>query len=75
MAMRGPAPKPTALNKLLGNPGKRKLNEAQPVPRAGIPEYPDHLGEIAQKEWQRLVEILLAMRVLTEADYIALGTL
>ena len=23
----------------------------------GVPEYPDHLGEIAQKEWQRLVEI------------------
>ena len=40
----------------------------------GVPDYPDHLGGIAQKEWQRLVEILLAMRVLTEADYIALGT-
>jgi len=40
-----------------------------------VPEYPDHLGAIAQKEWQRLVEILLAMRMLTEADYIALGNL
>jgi phage terminase small subunit len=43
--------------------------------KRGVPEYPDHLGEIAQKEWHRLVEILLATRVLTEADYIALGTL
>jgi len=37
MAMRGPAPKPTALNKLLGNPGKRKLNEAEQVPQMGRP--------------------------------------
>jgi P27 family predicted phage terminase small subunit len=72
---RGPAPKPTALKKLLGNPGKRKLNEAEPVPRAGLPHCPDHLDPVAQKEWNRLVPILTAMRVLTEADYIALANL
>jgi P27 family predicted phage terminase small subunit len=75
MGFRGPAPKPTAVKKLLGNPGKRKLSKAEPMPEEGIPACPDHLDETAQKEWGRLVNILLAMRVLTEADYIALGTL
>ena len=72
---RGPAPKPTALKKLLGNPGKRKLNEAEPIPRSRLPHCPDHLDQLAQKEWNRLVKILTGMRVLTEADYIALANL
>ena len=75
MGLRGPAPKPTALKKLLGNPGERKLNEAEPIPRAGLPHCPDHLDQLAQKEWNRLVVILTGMRVLTEADYIALANL
>jgi P27 family predicted phage terminase small subunit len=41
----------------------------------GVPECPDHLDAVAKKEWSRLSEILLAMKVLTEADYIALGNL
>ena len=45
------------------------------MPAAGVPECPDHLDEIAKKEWNRICPILLAMRVLTDADYIALGTL
>ena len=42
---------------------------------AGIPKCPDHLDETAQKEWARVSRLLLAMKVLTEADYIALGNL
>jgi hypothetical protein len=36
---RGPAPKPTAIKKAEGNPGKRKLNteEPEPVPGASVP--------------------------------------
>jgi P27 family predicted phage terminase small subunit len=41
----------------------------------GAPECPDHLDAVAKKEWGRLSGILLAMKVLTEADYIALGNL
>jgi P27 family predicted phage terminase small subunit len=75
MGLRGPAPKPTAIKKAEGNPGKRKLNTQEPQPVPGAPECPDHLDPVARKEWFRLSEILLAMKVLTEADYIALGNL
>ena len=75
MGLRGPAPKPTAIKKVEGNPGKRKLNTREPQPTVGIPECPDHLDDIAKKEWHRICPLLLAMKVLTEADYIALGTL
>ena len=75
MGLRGPAPKPTAIKKIQGNPGKRPLNEKEPQLEAGIPECPDHLDETAQKEWARVSRLLLAMKVLTEADYIALGNL
>ena len=33
--MAGRKPKPTALKKLEGNPGKRKLNTREPVPGKG----------------------------------------
>jgi P27 family predicted phage terminase small subunit len=75
MGFRGPAPKPTAIKRLEGNPGKRKLNEAEPKPMMGAPECPDYLDDVAKKEWGRLTTILTAMRVLTEADYIALANL
>src|SRR3954453_11760521 len=75
MGLRGPAPKPTAIKRLEGNPGKRKLNEVQPTPTLGAPECPDHLDDVARKEWDRLTSILVAMKVLTEADYIALANL
>ena len=75
MGFRGPAPKPTAIKKIQGNPGKRPLNENEPQLEPGIPECPDHLDETAQKEWARVSRLLVAMKVLTEADYIALGNL
>jgi P27 family predicted phage terminase small subunit len=75
MGLRGPAPKPTAIKRLEGNPGKRKLNEAEPTPAAGAPHCPDYLDDDARKEWDRLTSILIAMKVLTEADYIALANL
>src|SRR5437868_12793938 len=75
MGRRGPAPKPTAIKKAEGNPGKRKLNTEDPQPLPGVPECPDHLDAVARKEWGRLSPILMGMKVLTEADYIALGNL
>jgi P27 family predicted phage terminase small subunit len=75
MGARGPAPKPTAIKKIQGNPGKRPLNENEPQLEPGIPECPDYLDAIARKEWARVSKLLLGMRVLTEADYIALGSL
>ena len=41
--MAGRKPKPTALKKLEGNPGKRKLNTKEPVPEKGMPDCPKWL--------------------------------
>ena len=75
MGARGPAPKPTALVLLEGNPGKRPINRAEPKPRMKSPPCPAHLDDYAKGEWKRLVRILRGMKVLTEADYIALASL
>jgi P27 family predicted phage terminase small subunit len=75
MGLRGPAPKPTAIKRLQGNPGKRALNEREPQLEPGIPACPDHLDATACKEWDRVSKLLVGMKVLTEADYIALGNL
>jgi P27 family predicted phage terminase small subunit len=75
MTLRGRPPKPTALKVLEGNPGKRPLNEREPKPLTVEPDMPSYLDREAQREWKRLVPILLRMRVLTEADGVALANL
>lgn len=72
-SVRGRRPKPTALKRLNGNPGKRALNPAEPEPPEGMPTCPDHLSDIAQAEWQRLAETLHDMGVLTVVDRAALA--
>jgi P27 family predicted phage terminase small subunit len=75
MGYRGPIPKPSAIARAEGNPGKRRLNDSEPQPRTTVPRCPDHLDERAKKEWKRLVPMLRRMRVLTEADWMALANL
>jgi hypothetical protein len=51
MGLRGPAPEPTALKLLRGNPGKRPLNTLEPKPPTGKrPHCLAHLDEVARKE-------------------------
>ena len=38
--MAGRKPKPTAVKKLEGNSGKRKLNTKEPIPAKGMPSCP-----------------------------------
>ena len=68
MAKRGRKPKPTALQKLEGNPGKRTLNKYEPLPPASTLRCPNYLLPEARKEWRRLAPALIAMGVLTVAD-------
>ena len=75
MGYRGPIPKPSAIARAEGNPGKLRLNDSEPQPRATTPRCPDHLDPQAKKEWKRLVPVLRRMRVLTEADGMALANL
>jgi P27 family predicted phage terminase small subunit len=75
MGYRGPIPKPSAIARAEGNPGKRRLNDSEPQPRATVPRCPAHLDAQAKKEWKRLVPVLRRMRVLTEADWMTLANL
>jgi P27 family predicted phage terminase small subunit len=75
MGYRGPIPKPSAIARAEGNPGKRCLNDSEPQPRATTPRCPDHLDAQAKKEWKRLIPILRRMKVLTEADGMTLANL
>ena len=56
MATRGRKPKPTALKVLEGNPGKRPLNDREPVPPKGTLKCPAWLLPEAKKEWKRLAD-------------------
>ena len=49
--MAGRKPKPTAVKKLEGNPGKRKLNTKEPNPGKGMPDCPAWLLPEAKTEW------------------------
>lgn len=66
---------PTSLKLIRGNPGKRAINKREPQPSAKAPRCPDFLDEIAKREWSRMLPILKRMKVLTEADGVALANL
>ena len=71
---RGRKPKPTALKRLAGNPGKRKLNDAEPQPTRGkrTPPAPKHLSDEARREWRRMAPHLHRLGLLTKVDMPAL---
>ncbi|MCD8108768.1 MAG: phage terminase small subunit P27 family [Clostridiales bacterium] len=71
MATRGRKPTPTALKQLEGNPGKRPLNENEPVPQKKAPTCPKWLEPEAKKEWRRLAKQMEAIGILTEVDMAA----
>ena len=69
----GRRPRPTALKRLAGNPGRRPLNKREPKPKAGVPEMPAEMPLEARAEWNRIAPILVKMGVLTMADGPALA--
>jgi P27 family predicted phage terminase small subunit len=66
--MRGRKPLPSNVVRLRGNPGKRRLNDAEPRPVSKAPECPACLGDEARKEWQRLSKELAELGLLTGLD-------
>lgn len=66
--MAGRKPKPTALKKLQGNPGKRALNKEEPKPKSEIPTCPHYLSFTAKQEWKRLCKELASLGLLTNLD-------
>lgn len=73
MGRRGPAPKPSRLKELEGNPGKRRLNKDEPKPAAGRPACPAWLADEAKKKWRALVPELERLGLLTVVDGDALA--
>lgn len=66
---------PTLLKIARGNPGKRPLNQNEPMPDPIEPQRPDYLCKAALKWWEYYVPMLLRLKVLTEADKNALTRL
>jgi P27 family predicted phage terminase small subunit len=70
--VRGRRPAPTAVKRLRGNPGKRRLNEHEPEPprtgRAFV--SPSELADdpVACAYWAELVPMLRQIRQITDAD-------
>ena len=66
--MRGRKPLPSNVVRLRGNPGKRRLNDAEPRPAPRVPPCPDCLGDEARKEWKRVSKELAELELLTGLD-------
>jgi P27 family predicted phage terminase small subunit len=66
--MKGRKPHPTRLKVLRGNPGKRALNAAEPMPARGIPDCPEWLDDVAKAKWDALVPELDRLGLLTVVD-------
>lgn len=67
--MRGRIPKPTALKKLQGNPGHRKLNDAsEPQPKIVLGEPPAHLDDEAKRYWFEQGALLVELGTLGDID-------
>ncbi len=71
----GRKPKPTAIKKLTGNPGKRALPKHEPKADVALPKPPNHLDARAKKYYKEMGGQLVAMRVMTTADRDALALL
>jgi len=71
--MPGPAPTPTTLKVLRGNPGKRPLPTTEPTPRGGEPSCPAWLPVEAKKEWRRIMAGARGIGLFTLDDRTALS--
>lgn len=71
--MRGRKPKSTAQKVLEGNPGRRPLNEDEPIVEAPGHDFQEPPTEIAKdavaaSEWRRLIPLLMRARQITKAE-------
>jgi P27 family predicted phage terminase small subunit len=69
----GPKPKPGAIKKLQGNPGKRPIKDDLVTSYdENVPDPPDTLNELGKTEWKRVSPILHEMKLLANLDLVAL---
>jgi P27 family predicted phage terminase small subunit len=71
---RGPAPTPTALKLLRGNPGHRPINHDEPKPPVCLPDPPADMKGEALAEWLNSGPMLERLGLITEIDVRAFET-
>lgn len=54
--MRGRKPKPTWLKVVAGNPGRRPLNEDEPIPVGDLADAPDWMTDTQKAGWRYAIE-------------------
>ena len=67
MGRRGPAPRPSKLNELRGNPGRRPKRK-EPEPHAASLDCPGWLVSTAKEEWKRVTPELGRLGLLSVVD-------
>lgn len=72
MGSRGPAPKPTDIRILEGNPARRPLPAKEPQYPAGLPMKPKRMSPGARKIWDQLVDEMAGAYILRSVDQRAL---
>ena len=72
MPQRGRKPKPTAIKKLEGNPGKRPLNDEDLKYNVPIGDCPEHLQGAAREEWERVIKATEGLNLFTALDRVSL---
>src|SRR5262245_60076828 len=73
--MAGRKRKPTHLKLVMGNPGKRKINNKEPKPKSGPTPAPEWLSDKAKKAWPKIEKLLRDMGVLKVSDVVGLEVL
>ena len=70
MGKRGPAPQPSIVKYVRGNPGKRAMNSSEPTPEEVDADFPPpgYLSGDGLEKWYQVLPILIGMRVMTNAD-------
>lgn len=69
----GRAPKPSSLKLVQGNPGRRPIGNDEPLPEIVAPDCPAHLTPDARAEWDRIMPLLIRLKIVSEIDTAALA--
>ena len=71
MGVRGPAPKPDAVKKMEGNPGKRPLKSSENEPKIldAVQKPPKWLLKEGKTAWKKLAQTLTASGILTDVSF------
>ena len=64
---------PTRVKKVKGTLENRRLNPNEPQPTISKPEAPDFLDHVALKEWNRVVDLLFDLGIMSDLDVAVLA--